>query len=209
MTNTTYTSRTLMLALRSASIAFATLGFMMTTATTAPAQAATQHRSRWEFLVTSGKLLPTGSQRAAIARGGITAAQLTFVPGPVAITATLGWARSRDIASPGSPKLDAFLYDIAAEVRGPRLPIGPLSLMPFGGAGVGGRSYNYRSIEMDATHNLTAFVSAGGELGTGRVQLRVEVRDYVTAFKPLNGLGAADSRNDLVLMAGLRIRVRQ
>ena len=45
--------------------------------------------------------------------------------------------------------------------------------------------------------------SAGGELGIGRVRLRLEVRDYVTSFKPLDGKGAAGTRNDVV-MAGLR-----
>jgi hypothetical protein len=38
----------------------------------------------------------------------------------------------------------------------------------------------------------------------GHVGLRVEVRDYATGFKSLVGGGKADTRNDVVIMAGLR-----
>src|SRR5690606_32763066 len=56
-------------------------------------------RSRpWEFLISSGAVVPTGAQRDVIKRGNLTAAQLTYVVRPsVAVTATLGWGRSRDI----------------------------------------------------------------------------------------------------------------
>jgi hypothetical protein len=38
----------------------------------------------------------------------------------------------------------------------------------------------------------------------GRVGLRPEMRDYVTDFKPLVGGGPARTRNDIVILAGLR-----
>lgn len=190
-------------------VALATLGLLIATAQPAPAQSDPPRPPRWEFLVSSGRLQPIGVQRAAIARGGVTAAQLSFVPGVVAVTATLGWARSRDVAAEGRPKLDAFLYDIGAELRVPEVRRGSLSLMPFGGAGVGARSYNYRSLDIDATHNPAAFLSAGGVLGLGRVRLRLELRDYLTGFQPLEGPGASDTRNDLVLMAGVRLAPRR
>lgn len=185
--------------------AVAALGLLAGMARPATAQEAPRHPSRWEFLVSSGTLVPTGAQRGAIARGGVTAARLSFSPGPVAVTATLGWSRSRDVATEGRPKLDAFLYDLGAELRAPRLRLGTLAVRPFGGAGVGGRSYNYRSLDVEATHNLAAFISAGSEFGLGRVRLRLEVRDYLTGFKPLQGQGRSATRNDLVLLAGLRL----
>jgi hypothetical protein len=40
------------------------------------------------------------------------------------------------------------------------------------------------------------------------VGLRIEARDYVTGYKPLIGSGTADTRNDVVVMAGLRIATR-
>jgi hypothetical protein len=160
--------------------------------------------ARWELLVPSGALVPTGSQRDAIKTANLSAVQLTLVAQPAfAITSTVGWARSRDIASTGNPKLDVFSYDLGAEIRGHRWLGG--KAMTFAGAGVGGRSYNYRKLDVDATHNVAAYASAGSELAARRLRVRIEARDYVSGFKPLAGPGAARTGNDVVVMAGLRI----
>lgn len=166
--------------------------------------------SGWEFLATGGAVVPTGHQRDAIKSGNMSAAQLTYVVNPsIALTATTGWARTNDIASAGDPKLDIFTYDVGAEVRGTRMNEGgDLNVRPFVGAGAGARSYNYRNLDVDATHNVAAYASVGGDLGIRRVQLRIEARDYVTGFKPLAGVGAADTRNDFVMTVGLRIGTR-
>jgi hypothetical protein len=163
-------------------------------------------KSRWEFLVPSGTLVPTGNERDAIKRGNLTAVQLTYVARPaLAVTSTVGWARSQDIAMDGNPKLDVFTYDVGAEVRAPRSITGEaVTFTPFAGAGAGGRSYTFRKLDLDATHNVAAYGSVGGELGVRRVRVRLEARDYVTGFKPLSGAGAARTGNDVVVMVGLR-----
>jgi hypothetical protein len=79
------------------------------------------------------------------------------------------------------------------------------TLRVFAGLGAGGRTYNYRSLDVDATHNLAGYGGIGGELGVKRVRMRVEARDYVTGFRPLNGPGKGDTRNDVAVMAGVRI----
>ena len=170
-------------------------------------QATPRKAARWELVVPSGTLIPTGVQRDAIKRGNLTAVQVNYVARPTfAITSTFGWARSRDILTAGAPKLDVFTYDIGAEVRAPRWLAGKtMTFSPFAGAGVGGRSYNYRKLDVDATHNVAAYASVGGELGIRRVRVRLEGRDYVTGFKPLDGAGSARTGNDVVLMAGLRL----
>lgn len=163
--------------------------------------------SGWSLLVPSGAIMPTGAQSHAIKRGNVTAIQLAYAPrATFAVTSTFGWARSRDVAAADAPKLDVFTYDIGAEARAPRwLEGNGMSLMPFVGAGAGGRSYNYRKLDVDATHNLAAYVSAGGEVRVRRIGVRLEARDYVTGFKPLNGAGASRTGNDVVVMAGLRL----
>jgi len=163
--------------------------------------------SRFEFIVSSGALLPTGDQRSAIKRANMTIAQLSYAVRPyLAVTTSAGWARSRDIATEGAPKLDVFTYDVGAELRADRwLSDGRLTFTPFAGAGAGGRSYNYRSLDVDATNNLAAYGSAGGELGYRRIRFRVEARDFVTGFKPLTAIGATARRNDVSVMAGFRI----
>jgi len=169
--------------------------------------AVAEPKSHWELLIPSGTMVPTGTQRDAIKRGNISAVQLTFVGRPsFGFTSTFGWARSRDIATAGNPKLDVFTYDIGAEVRAPRWLDGKgMTFSPFAGAGAGGRSYNYRKLDVDATHNLGAYATVGGELGVRRARVRLEVRDYATGFKPLTGQGTTRTGNDVVVMAGLRI----
>lgn len=176
----------------------------------AEAQTAPEQKPGWEFLVSTGAAIPTGAQREAMKRGKLTIAQLSYVVRPaLALTATLGWARSRDITTAGDPKVDVFTYDLGAEVRAPRRMAGhAITFSPFASIGAGARSYNYRSLHVDATHNVAAYGGAGVEFGIGRVRLRLEARDYVTGFKPLNGAGGAESRNDVVVLAGLRFSTR-
>ena len=196
---------------RSAVIAAAVSSALIATSTlsaqVSESQDTTRKQTRWEVSVPGGAIVPTGAQRDAIKRGNLTALQLTYVARPaLAITSTVGWARSRDVATVGDPKLDVFTYDVGAEVRAPRWLAGKtVTFSPFAGVGAGGRSYNYRKLNVDATHNLSAYASVGGEVGVRRVRVRLEARDYVSGFKPLAGQGAARTGNDVVVMAGVRL----
>ena len=181
-------------------IALATLGaWSVLTAASRPAEAqvAAEATPSWQLVVPAGKLIPMGAQRDVLASAGVTAVQLSYVVRPtLAVTGTLGWARSRDIAAPNHPKLDVFLFDIGTEVRAPRwIAYRALTLSPFAGVGGGVRAYNRRSQDM-ITQSVTAYGAAGAELGVRRVRLRVEARDY------LSGL---EARNDVAIMFGVRI----
>ena len=162
-------------------------------------------RHRWELLVPSGTLIPTGVQGNAIKRGNLSAVQVIYAARPsFAVTSTFGWARSRDVAAHDNPKLDVFSYDLGAELRSPRRQRdSTFSFRPFAGVGIGGRTYNHRTLDVDATHNVAAYAGVGGELGIRRIRLRLEARDYVTGFKPLGGAGASRTGNDVVVMVGL------
>ena len=166
--------------------------------------------SKWEFLVASGVLSPTGAQREVIRQADITIAQLSYVVrANLAITAAVGWARARDIATVGNPRLDIFTYDVGAEFRPIQWLAGrAVNFSPFAGGGVGARTYDYRGLEVDATHNIAGYVSAGGDFAWRRVHSRFEVRDYVTDFQSLNSEGSSGARNDVVAMIGLRIAGR-
>jgi hypothetical protein len=174
---------------------------------TAGPQMAGAKTPRWEFDIPSGAVVPIGAQRGAIKRGTLTAAQLSYVVRPdLAITATFGLATSRDLHAIGKPRVDVFTYDLGAELRAPRWMAGhAMTFSPFAAIGAGGRSYNYRHLDVDATHNIGAYVGGGGELGFHWVRLRVEVRDYVTGFKPLGGGSTTDARNDVTVLAGVRL----
>jgi hypothetical protein len=176
----------------------------------AGAQEQSPAERRWELRITSGEFLPAGSQRNFLKDAQTTAAQLSFLLQPtLAVTGTFSWARSRDLATADTPKLDVFTSDLGVEVRPAEWFAGhAVTLSPFVGLGAGVRSYNYRSLDVDATHNVAGYGSVGGEIGVGRVGVRVEVRDYTSGFRPLVGGGKSAIRNDVVLSAALRFNRR-
>lgn len=188
---------------------FAALGaVVLGLASMRPAEAQTPPRQAeaWELYLTGGWLIPTGAQRASIKDADLTALVVSYVPRPsFAVTGTFQWARSHDLAVAGEPKLDIFTCDVGAETRGAPMSLGGAwTVAPFAGIGGGARSYNIPKLPADPTCNLAAYASAGGEFAIRRVHLRLEVRDYVSRFKPLTGGGKAATRNDVVVILGLR-----
>ncbi|MBK6307127.1 MAG: hypothetical protein IPF87_23545 [Gemmatimonadetes bacterium] len=61
------------------------------------------------------------------------------------------------------------------------------------------------ALRLDATHNLAGYASLGSKLGMGRVRLRIRARDYVSGLKPLTGTGRTATRQDVTILAGLRL----
>jgi hypothetical protein len=195
---------------RAAIIAAGTLGLLLSSRTSAAQMPAPQAKP-WELRFTSGAFIPTADQRNSLKDAQLSAAQLSWVVRPsLAITGTFGWARSRDLSSVNSPKLDVFTSDLGVEARPAKwFAKRSVTFSPFVGLGAGARSYNYRKLDVDATNNLAGYGTLGGELGLGRVGLRLEARDYVTGFKPLIGAGKSEARNDVVITAALSFNRRR
>ena len=81
-----------------------------------------------EFRASSGGLVPTGEARTVLKNAAFSAAQLSYLI-------------RRDLHSAGEPRLDAFMYDLSAEVRTPQLfRSSAVTLSPFVGLGVGARN---------------------------------------------------------------------
>ena len=125
-----------------------TLVLLISSAPSAVAQASPSRSEggKWELRFTSGAFVPTGDQRNVLEDAQVTGAQLAWVVRPsLAITGALAWARSRDIATTGAPKLDVFSSDLGVEARPARWVAGrAVTFSPFVGMGAGVRSYNYR-----------------------------------------------------------------
>lgn len=196
--------------------AAATLGLLLAVSGTLCAQtdapdSSARTTSSWELVFSSGALVPTGASRKVLDDAPLSTAQLAYLVNPrLAITSTVGWARSRDLTRDGDPKLSVFTYDVGVEVRAPRWPDAQrVSVTPFAGGGAGGRSFNHRGRDIDATHAMTGYLSAGGEFAAGRARVRLEVRDYLTGMAPLIGTGARAARNDVALVVGLRLVRKQ
>jgi len=186
--------------------ALGALGMLLLSARTSAAQSSTVSASAWEIRFTGGVFIPTGHQRSNLKDAQMSAAQVSWLVRPsLALTGTFGWARSRDLTSADSPKLDIFSTDVGIEARPAHWGADRMiSFSPFAGLGAGARSYNSRQRDVDARSSVAGYGAVGGELGVGRVGVRLEVRDYATRARPLVGPGTPGARNDVVFMAGLR-----
>lgn len=163
--------------------------------------------NHWEMLFSTGRLVPTGVERLTLKGAPLSTGQLSYVwASRVALTTTFGWARSRDLVTEGNPRLSVFLYDVGVEARGRQWKGGDaFGFTPFAGAGGGGRSFDHRGRDIDATHAPTGYAALGGELAVGIVRVRLEARDYVTGMRPLVGVGGRGARNDVGIIAGFRL----
>jgi hypothetical protein len=156
-----------------------------------------------------GAYVPTGDQRDLLKDAVLVGAQASWRVIPqLALTGTFGWAPSKDRVTAGDQTLDLYQYDVGAEARAPSwYSAGSWDFTPFVGLGVGGRTYNYRDLDnVDAKTNVAGYGALGGEVGFGRLGLRLEGRDYISRFEPLTGNGDATTRNDVTLAAGLTVR---
>lgn len=192
--------------------AFVGLGFM---ASAVPARAqltggapAALPGGAFELRPIAGAYIPTGDQRDVLEDAVLAGVQGSWRIIPqLAITGTFAWSPSQDRLSVGEQTLDIFQYDIGAEARGAGWVQGDSwDFTPFVGLGVGGRTLSYRDLDVDGRTNVAGYGAVGGDLGFGRLGLRVEARDYVSRFEPLAGDGDAAARNDLALTAGLFVR---
>jgi hypothetical protein len=166
-------------------------------------------RSPFELRPLVGAYIPTGEQRDLLKDAVLVGAQASWRVIPqLAITGTFGWAPSEDRVTTGDQTLDVYQYDVGAEARAQSwYSRGSWDFTPFVGLGAGGRTYNYRDLDdVDAKTNVAGYGALGGEVGFGRLGLRVEGRDYVSRFEPLTGTGDAKTRNDVTVAAGLTVR---
>jgi opacity protein-like surface antigen len=152
-----------------------------------------------------GAYLPTGDQRDFVKEAVVVGAQASWtVNSNAALTTSFGWAPTKDKVSAGDQTVDQFQYDVGVEARAARLSTPKVT--PFIGAGIGGRTYSYRDLDVDSKSNFDGYGALGIDAGVGRVGIRIEGRDYLSRFQPLTGGGETKSRNDVTLAVGLGMR---
>lgn len=185
------------------------LATLLTTGRPADAQSSVATRPGFELLVPLGTVVSTGAQENDVKNAKLTAVQLSYGLRPdLVLTSTVGWARTTPLGLGPEAKLDLFTYDAGVEYRlARRSPDRGINFKPFTGVGIGARTHSYRHVDVATTHNLATYASVGGELGLLRVLVRLEVRDYLTWVTPL-GASDATRRNDVAVLAGLRLDLR-
>jgi hypothetical protein len=164
---------------------------------------------RFEVRPYAGAYIPVGAQRDRLESAVLAGAQLSWLPVQrLALTGTFGWSPSRDRITLGDPRLDIYQYDVGAEWRPPSwYRTASWSLLPLVGAGLGGRTYDYRDLPVTSTTNFAGYGALGGEFGFGAWGVRVEARDYISQFKTLGGHdGSTETRNDITVSTGVSLR---
>ena len=168
----------------------------------------------------AGALLPTGPQRDLLKDAAVVGAQLGWAVHPnVALTGGFGWSPSKDrtttfagnrFSTGRDETVDLFQYDLGIEGRLPLAASAAWTAAPYVGLGGGGRTYRYRDLDgIDSQTSPFGYGAVGVDVAhrAGALGLRLEARDYVTAFRGLRGeYGERTGRNDVQLSAGLTYR---
>jgi hypothetical protein len=190
-------------------VAGTVVGIVTATASAAGAQGAPPvHRGVFEVRPFAGAYIPTGDQRDLLRDAFHVGAQASYRVVPsFAVVGTFAWSPTKDRIARGDQALDVLHYDVGVEGRAASwLRGGSWEFTPFAGLGVGGRTYRYRDLDVDAQSRVAGYGALGGELGLGRLGVRIEARDYLSRFTPTSGRGDSDTRNDVTVAAGLTVR---
>jgi hypothetical protein len=169
--------------------------------------AGAQSPARLEVRPFVGAFIPTGDQRDFLEDAVLTGAEISLrASRSASITVGLGWSPSKDRITSGSQTIDIYQYDVGVELRPGSSSTDGYGFSPFVGSGIGGRTYNYRDLDIDSGTNFVSYAALGGDIGLGAVSVRVAARDYVSQFKPITGGGDTRTRNDIGIVVGLGYR---
>lgn len=165
-----------------------------------PARA--QDAPRSQIRAFAGAMIPTGQQAHDFASAPLFGGTLATQTGTHTTTiASLSWAPAVNRFPGIRPRVQIVTWDIGLEVAS--VPhTSAARTVPFGGIGLGARSYEYDDDTLTSPNLLSGYLAAGVELRRGRPTLRLEVRDYISGFRR----PSADKhsiRNDMMLGLGV------
>ena len=165
----------------------------------------------WRFEVGpyAGAYIPTGNQRDFVTGALLTGLQLSVLPHRrFALTVNYGWAATRDRQIAESRALDTYQMDIGGEWRMPACyRRGSWQLVPFVGAGAGGRTYDYRDVAVSSRTDMVGYAAVGGEVDFGGWGIRLEARDHRSQSRTLAAPEASPTmRNDINIASGFSRR---
>lgn len=155
-----------------------------------------------------GVYIPTGDQSDIVKSAVLTGVQLSYAVIPhFAVTGTFAWSPTKDKVTAGNETVDLFQYDLGVEGRLPKtVGTGKWVISPFIGAGLGGRTYDYRDLDASSETTFAGYGALGADFWAGRYGFRIEGRDFISNFKGLSGGQSGETRNDIGVFGTLTMR---
>jgi hypothetical protein len=157
----------------------------------------------WEFRPMVGVAVPTGALRGTVGTTAFVGAQSSIhLTTALDLVASFGWQSSDTKYTVAERHANVAVYNAGLE----RLFRRGSAFVPFAGAGVGGRSYDFRSSSLESGACYAGYANAGAVLERGRTTARLEAREnlfcYRRPFAPFDRV----ARNDVSLGAGIGLR---
>ena len=184
------------------------LGITLATACTLAAQA-TAIDNGPELRSFVGAYVPTGEHQLDFKPAAMLGLQVAeALTSNLHVLASVGWARGHNkFAAFADDRTTIWQYDVGFELNEPQALANGWVVRPLAGAGIGGRTYDYRNVNVGSRSCVAAYASVGGELQRNVMALRFEARDYVNCFEsPVTG--EKSTRNDLGMSLGFVYHIR-
>jgi hypothetical protein len=174
---------------------------------------ASQAQTRWqmkpEIRPFAGAYVPTGAQRDVLKDALVVGSQVALEVNETAhLVGTFAWSQSKDRLLTRKNSVNLYQGDVGGEYFRSYDVGSNWMLRPFGGLGVGVRAFDYKDIKAHAKGYLSGYGSAGTELQSGAIAIRLEARDYVYRMRGLSGNEAWKNRNDLAFLGGIAWHLR-
>jgi hypothetical protein len=170
--------------------------------------ASAQELSRYlELRPLIGAYIPTGDQRDSFDDAAIYGMQVGYEYRPTLhFVGLFAWSPAHNNLVAVDDAVNLFQYDVGAEFNLVRELSENWQLKPFLGLGVGGRTYNYDSIDLATDTRVAGYAVVGTEFQYHYVAIRLEGRNYLSDFKdPM--IGGTNARHDLGFSLGLAYHI--
>jgi hypothetical protein len=169
--------------------------------------AGAQTEGQWEIRPIVGIALPTGALRGAFDNVLFYGAQSSIrVTHDVEILASFAWQPSTAKYDAADRRVNVSVYDAGVERHFRHADTDRVALVPFIGAGIGGRAYDFRSTSLEGSTCMSGYVSAGVAYERRRGAVRLELRDNMLCYRnPLPSFQEG-TRNEVALALGAGLR---
>lgn len=184
------------------------IGAALIAASAAPSAAQMPVERLLEVRPFAGALIPVRAQRRDFLTAPMVGLQGAIEIKPAFhVLATFGWSAAQDKFGLSQNNVNIYAYNVGAELGLVRRLSGHWELRPFVGAGIGGRSYQYRPTTMSDRTCFAGYGALGTEIQNGRLGFRFEGRGNAFCFRsPMPGV-QSETRGDIGLSLGMAYHI--